>query len=234
MVKIVALVKSSLSSGEPLSVPALVAQLRAAWLPEGRPDAALRGLTVSEVYKPFDEASDVGALVQLWREQPAPGAEGLVHLLPGAAGTGLRADAWLTREHVFKAPVERERSDGPPEVIKLAGTAYRRDDFTSEAFFEYWRTKHAPISASVPGVGGYVVSEVLEQLAGDLSPDALLELWYADEATFERTADAPQQAAAWEDVQRYAKPIGAFWLMREHVLLPPPPTGPGLLEADHA
>ena len=27
-------------------------------------------------------------------------------------------------------------------MIKLIGTAYKRDDFTTEGFFEYWRDVH--------------------------------------------------------------------------------------------
>lgn len=234
MIKLVALIKSNLSSGQPLSVSSLIDELRDQWLPGGQPDVSLRGLVVSDVYKPFDESSDVLAMVELWTDELMDGQEGVGHLLPRGATLDLRADLWLTREHVFKTPVEREGGDSSPEIVKLAGTAFRRDDFTREAFFEYWRTKHAPISGNVPGVGGYVVSEALERLAGDSSADAVLELWYADEKTFEMVDNAPEQAAAWEDVPRYAKPIGVFWLMHERVILPPPGTGPGVLDLAEA
>jgi hypothetical protein len=32
-------------------------------------------------------------------------------------------------------------------MLKLIGTAYKRDDFTTKEFFDYWRDVHAPISA---------------------------------------------------------------------------------------
>lgn len=232
MVKVIALVHSVPAGSSP-TVATLVEKLKSTWLPGGRPDEVLRGLVVSEVHKPFDEGSDLVAMIELWREELAGDQEGWGHILPGEVA-GAPIDMWVAREHVFKAPVERESGDVSPDVIKLAGTAFRRDDFTREAFFEYWRDVHAPISGSVPGVGGYVVSEVVERLAGESSADAVLELWYADEETFNRTGDAPQQAAAWEDVPRYAKPIGEFWLMREHILLAPQPTGPGVLEVTNA
>jgi len=232
MIEIAALVSPVSSSEEDFSVSSLIDRLRSVWAPEGGPDPAVRGLVVSEVLKHLSEAKDVRAMIQLWLDVPAIGPEGIGGLLPDAAA--YRADAWLVKEHVFREPVERAQPDNSDTGVKLAGTAYRRDDFEREAFFKYWSDVHAPISGSVPGLGGYVVSEVVERLAGTSSADALLELWWPDEATFERSGDSPQQAEAWEDVGRYAKTTGTFWLMREHVLIPPPPTGPGLLEVDHA
>jgi uncharacterized protein (TIGR02118 family) len=149
-------------------------------------------------------------------------------------GPDVVVDAWIVGQLVFRQPVERQTADAPPETVKLTGTAYRRDDFTEEAFFDYWASVHAPISGRVPGLGGYVVSPVRKQLAGQLCPDALLELWWPDMATFEASGSAPEQAAAWEDLPKYAKTTGTFWLMRESVLVPPPPTGPGSLEGADA
>ena len=45
------------------------------------------------------------------------------------------------------------------------------------------------------------------------------------------TTSSPELAAAWEDVPRDAKTTGTFWLVKEHVLIPPPVRGPGLLPA---
>ena len=111
-------------------------------------------------------------------------------------------------------------------MIKLIGTAYKRDDFTHEEFFDYWRDVHAPISAQVPGVRGYVVSEVMSRLSGELQCDAFVEQWYDDEAAFEAASVTPEATAAWDDVQRYAKTTGTFWVVKEHVILPRPDVAP--------
>ena len=37
------------------------------------------------------------------------------------------------------------------------------------------------------------------------------------------------ESEAWADVLNYAKPNGTFWLVKEHVHMPPPITGPGSL-----
>jgi len=115
-------------------------------------------------------------------------------------------------------------------VIKTIGTAYRRDDFTPEEFMRYWLEVHAPISAKAPGLRGYVVSEVIRKTQGELESEAFVEQWYDNEEAFMRARETPEVAAAWEDVQRYAKTDGTFWLVKEHVILPPPPYGPGLLK----
>jgi uncharacterized protein (TIGR02118 family) len=234
MLEIAALLNVA-QSGEPApAVSSVVDQLKSQPLANDRRTFTVRGLVVSEVLKYLTEPNDVRALVQVWAEGSEDGSGVLDLLLSRAGWSNATVDAWLVREHVFKQPVERQSAVASPNGVKLAGTAYRRDDFTPQAFFEYWRNVHAPISGSVPGLGGYVVSEVRGQVSGKLAPDALLELWWPDEQTFEASDSAPEQAAAWEDVPRYAKTTGAFWLMRESVLIPPPPTGPGSLEVTHA
>ena len=114
-------------------------------------------------------------------------------------------------------------------MIKVIGTAYKKDELTSEEFFSYWRDVHAPISAKAEGMRGYVVSEVLSKLQGDLEADAFVEQWWDDEHALERAFASPEIAAAWADVPNYAKMSGTFWVTREHVYIPPPITGPGSL-----
>jgi len=223
---------TALLSGHPTSdISALAERLKSAAAAADERKLAVRGLVVSTVLKYLTGPNDVRALLQVWADGPADGGEVLDLVLPGEAWSDGPVDAWAVREHVYKQPVERQTADASLDGAKLAGTAYRRDDFTLEAFFDYWRDVHSRISGKVPGLGGYVVSEIRERARGELAPDALLELWWPDERTYEASASTSEQAAAWEDVPRYAKTTGTFWLLRETVLIPPPPTGPGALEA---
>ncbi len=48
------------------------------------------------------------------------------------------------------------------------------------------------------------------------------EQWFDDEAALDNAANSPEVAAAWEDVPKYAKTSGSFWVVKEHVILPPP------------
>ena len=114
-------------------------------------------------------------------------------------------------------------------MIKLIGTAYKRDDFSAEAFMSYWNEVHAPISGKVPGIRGYVVTEIIDKLQGPLDADAFVELWYDNIESFKKAGESPEQAAAWADVANYAKTTGTFWLAREHVQIVPPIAGPGRL-----
>ena len=114
-------------------------------------------------------------------------------------------------------------------MIKLIGTAYKRDDFTTEEFFRYWRDVHAPITAKAPGLRGYVVSEVVRKHQGELDEDGFVELWFDDEEALDHAMASPEEAVAWEDVANYAKTTGTFWVAKEHVYIPPPITGPGSL-----
>jgi uncharacterized protein (TIGR02118 family) len=235
MMEIAALLSTRAPEPDPRrAVAPYVEQLKTGSFRPGREGLTVRGLVVSEVTDHLTEIQTAGALVQVWVEGNVAAAEVLELLVPAQARAEIVLDAWVVGELVFRQPVERERIGASPDGVKLAGTAYRRDDYTREAFFDYWRDVHAPISGSVPGLGGYVVHPVHEQLAGEIQPDALLELWWPDRAVFEASGSAPQQEAAWEDVQRYAKTTGTFWLMRESVIVPPPPTGPGTLEVTGA
>ena len=82
---------------------------------------------------------------------------------------------------------------------------------------------HAPISQRAPGLRGYVVSEVDRKLRGTLEADAFVEQWFDSEEALQAASESPEVAEAWADVPNYAKTTGSFWVVREHVIVPPPP-----------
>src|SRR3712207_9563998 len=104
----------------------------------------------------------------------------------------------------------RSHGERSGDVIKAIGTAYRRDDFTSEEFMRYWLEVHGPISAKAPGLRGYVVSEVIRKLQGELETEAFVEQWFDDEEAAQRAAESPEVAAARDAVPRYAQTTGTF------------------------
>ena len=73
-------------------------------------------------------------------------------------------------------------------MIKVIGTAYKRDDFSTQEFFDYWRDVHAPISAKIGPMRGYVVSEVIRKVQGELQAEAFIEQWWDDLDAFEKAA----------------------------------------------
>jgi len=56
-----------------------------------------------------------------------------------------------------------------------------------------------------------------------------VELWWDDEEALEQAMASSEEAAAWQDVPKYAKTTGTFWVAKEHIYIPPPITGPGSL-----
>ncbi len=121
-------------------------------------------------------------------------------------------------------------------MIKLIGTAFKRDDFTTQEFFDYWRETHAPLSAKSGPIRGYVASEVIRRLPnpnnpdeGEMDVDAFVEQWWDNEETLDAAMASANEGEAWADVLNYAKPTGTFWVVKEHVYIPPPITGPGSL-----
>lgn len=122
---------------------------------------------------------------------------------------------FVTVEHVLRRP---EVGAGQ---LKILGSAYKLDSFTTEAFFAYWRDVHGPLSAKAPGLRGYVVSEVTSRLSGTVHADGFVEQWWPDQATLDAANASPEVAVAWADVANYAATTGTFWLVREHVLRAP-------------
>lgn len=229
MTEVIALVSAPESAWGRERSDALIVSLRDRWLPGGEAVAGLRGLVYSEVFRQFDETSRVRAAIQLWTDGPQGSADGDL-LSASSLGDDLELESWLVREWVIKEPVERQARSYPTEVVKLMGSAFRRPDYSVDAFFRYWMDTHSYIGAKVLGVGGYVVSQVLSPEPVNGLTDAYIEQWITSEKIFDASGDTPEAAAAWQDVPNYALTSGVFWLMRETVLLTPPASGPGLHE----
>jgi uncharacterized protein (TIGR02118 family) len=93
-------------------------------------------------------------------------------------------------------------------MIKLIYCITRRDDISSEAFYRYWLEEHGPLVESVADAIGacrYVqshttlpeVNALFQQGRGLESPyDGITEVWWRDQAAFERGSATPEGIAA--------------------------------------
>ena len=232
MEKVIAIVRSALGTTQQSDREAVWREIEAGARALAATEPGLSGLVVSRVVKPFVDGDPLVALVEVWDE--SPDAEALIERavpLPLRESAGVTVTTAVCSELVFKRVLDFAR-EGSPWTIKLAGTAFRRDDFEPEAFFEYWTNTHAPIGGHVPGIGGYTVSRAVSGRLGEEAADAIIEQWYIDEQAFDDAQSSEQAQAAWRDVGNYAKTTGtAFWLLTESVIVEPPATGPGTLEA---
>lgn len=232
VVKFISLVESA-SPGPKGDSAALADQIGTTWAAMAD-ELPVAGLIVGEIVEPITDGPAVVVTIQWWAEESSV-VDPVRALLDGVGDpTAFLVTSWQLREHVYRRPVERLQEGSDRERLNLFGTAHRRADFDHEAFFRYWDDVHAPISSQVPGLGGYVASEVLQRRSGALEADGFIELWWPDRDTYEASGDTPQQAAAWQDVGNYAATTGAFWLTREHVLLAPPDTAPGTQDSRDA
>ena len=194
--------------------------------------AGLAGLTVSSLSESLTGPPETIAVVQAWIDDSA-GADAGAVLAQLTGSVDAKLSIWLVEEIVFLAPVDR-RVSGAHSRLNLFGTAAKREDFTTEGFFDYWKTVHAPISSSIPGSSGYVVSRVLDTVSMPVerTVDAFIELWYPSRDHHASANEHPLAAKAWEDVPNYARTDGQFWLTHEHVVIEPPGTGPGMFDTD--
>ena len=190
------------------------------------------GLTVSSLTESLTGPAETIAVVQAWIDGSAGADAGSVlGRLTGPVDA--QVSAWRVAEIVFLAPVQRKPS-GDHARLNLFGTAAKREDFTTDGFFEYWKTVHAPISASIPGSSGYVVSRVHETVSMPVerTVDAFIELWYPSRDHQASANEHPLAAKAWEDVPNYARTDGQFWFTHENVVIEPPDTGRGMFDPD--
>ena len=229
---------TGIAHGRPdLSLDETVARWRDAPAPASDRPAELCGFVVSQVVRKVAGELDADAFIELWWDDGAAVEPDAAAWDEVARHAPSRDDPlWAGVEDVYKA---RDYPD--PGLLRggagrgagdarLIGTAKRRPDFTTEAFFEYWRTVHAPLGGQAPELGGYVVTKLGPRLAGDVEADAIVSLWWPDEELLLAGLGSEQTATAWQDVPNYAQTDGTFWICREHVVIAPPATGPGVLD----
>jgi uncharacterized protein (TIGR02118 family) len=85
-------------------------------------------------------------------------------------------------------------------VIKLMTTVYKRDDWTDEEFFAYWRERHAPLVVRLPGLRRYVMN--LAQFHEDRPRvvHGFAELWFDSLEDAAAAIGSPEGQAARQDV----------------------------------
>src|SRR5687767_6161123 len=91
-----------------------------------------------------------------------------------------------------------------PGKVKLVFTLHRRPGMNPKEFREYWRTKHAPIGAALPGVRKYIQNHAGAALDGSPPPfDGYSELWFDDMESLQRALTSPEGQAAVADSQNF-------------------------------
>ncbi|MDX1747100.1 MAG: EthD family reductase [Halobacteriales archaeon] len=76
----------------------------------------------------------------------------------------------------------------------------RSDDLTDEEFREYYETSHAPRVDGVPGIRRYTLAF---NEADDSPYDSIAELYFDDEAAYERAMSSDRMAELIEDLENF-------------------------------
>lgn len=89
-------------------------------------------------------------------------------------------------------------------VLKLITFGKRRAGLSPEGFQRYWRTRHAELVRSVPGLRRYVQNHTLLSVYERREPaaDGVAELWFDDEVCLRQGLGSAQMAAVRADELR--------------------------------
>ncbi|MHB9880406.1 EthD domain-containing protein [Pacificimonas sp. ICDLI1SI03] len=129
-------------------------------------------------------------------------------------------DIFSTREHFFAPPVR--------SGLKVMTLISRRKDMTRKAFVRHMLEVHGPLSEKVPGLRGYVLSEVVNHVTMPGIPsipglhdiDMIGESWLSTDPD-ERTPDTPERRAWLADGAAHFGPFLRF-VTQDHIFVPPP------------
>jgi len=108
-------------------------------------------------------------------------------------------------------------------MIKTIAVAYRKPGLTRQEYNQYWLEQHAPLAAKlIPGVRKYVQNHFIELPGRQYEGDGIVEMWYDDLASFEKSMQfihSPEGRELVEDGKKFAEMRGnLFWIVEEHVI----------------
>jgi uncharacterized protein (TIGR02118 family) len=91
-------------------------------------------------------------------------------------------------------------------VIKLMTTVCKRQDWTDEQFFAYWRERHSPLVERLPGLRRYVVNMAQVHPDRPATVHGFAELWFDSLEDAAAAIASPEGVAAREDVAVFSDP----------------------------
>lgn len=90
-------------------------------------------------------------------------------------------------------------------MVKLINFLKKKPGMSVETFQEYWRTSHADLVKSIPGLVKYVQCHTLLSgyKKGEPVYDGVAEIWYEDVEAMRGVADLPESRAALADGENF-------------------------------
>ena len=101
-------------------------------------------------------------------------------------------------------------------MIKTIGLLTRKDGWSHDQFMKHWVEIHAPLAHAVPGLRRYVQNHIKGERtradipATEVAVDGIAELWFDDQATFDKAARSPEMKALHDDGAKFIGRIRSY------------------------
>ena len=108
-------------------------------------------------------------------------------------------------------------------MIKSIVVAHRKPGMSRDEFSAYWKNQHASLAARLmPGVRRYVQNHLIEIPGMEYEGDGIVEMWYDDMATYQKTMEylhSPDAQELAEDAAKFTDMNKAkVWIVEEHII----------------
>ena len=106
--------------------------------------------------------------------------------------------------------------------MKFVVVIHKRATLSDQQFFRYFREVHGPLAGRLPGLQRYVQNFATPDASRKPpSWSAVIELYFADQASMEAAWQSPEGKAATEDLKHFADLERTTWsIVQEHCVLP--------------
>jgi hypothetical protein len=157
----------------------------------------LSGLVISEVLPRFNGRPaqlDTDAVVEIWAREDG-GYRAWFSAAEGRnSAPASRLTTYVTREHRFIPPDIRDNT------LRGMGLVVRKNGLSPAEFKARWLAVHGPMARTVPGLRGFVLSEISETLIGKGEPvmsecDGIAESWWETPAGAPAGSSVPSEQA---------------------------------------
>jgi uncharacterized protein (TIGR02118 family) len=180
---------------------------------------AMRGYVVNVVAHTPPEWPELDSVAELsfdaladYRERLYDSPEGERIIQQDVAGFMGGADAYVTTEHVQKAP-PRGALGERTAAVKMVCPVRRRDGMTHDEFVAHWLGRHVPLGLRHhPGLIGYVTNVVDARLGGGEEWDGFGALYFRSmESLATEIFDSPEgERVIRDDMARFIGHTGAY------------------------
>jgi uncharacterized protein (TIGR02118 family) len=108
-------------------------------------------------------------------------------------------------------------------MIKVIVLVKRKEGVSREEFYKYWKEVHGPLAAKhIPYLKKYVQNHFLEVPGYEYEGDGIIETWYEDMESFQKSMEYNQDPEAkalgedWAKIADMSPP--KIWIAEEHFI----------------